>query len=58
MKLTKKTYISKDAEKFVDKSFKELQNKFNKKIVTLVWKFEKILQGRNLPSRLLRKKFY
>ena len=25
MKLTKKTYISKDAEKFVDKSFKELK---------------------------------
>ena len=29
-----------EQKKMIDKSFKQLQNKFNKKIVTLVWKFD------------------
>ena len=34
-----------DQKKMIDKSFKQLQNKFNKKIVTLVWKFERFYKA-------------
>jgi methionine-S-sulfoxide reductase len=46
-----------EQKKIIDKSFKELQNKFNKKIVTLVWKFEKFYKAETYHQDYYEKNF-
>ena len=46
-----------EQKKIIDKSFKQLQNKFNKKIVTLVWKFEKFYKAETYHQDYYEKNF-
>ena len=46
-----------EQKKMIDKSFKQLQNKFNKKIVTLVWKFEKFYKAETYHQDYYEKNF-
>ena len=46
-----------DQKSLVDKSFKELEKKFEKKIVTLIWKFEKFYPAENYHQDYYEKNF-
>ena len=50
-------FEDKEQKKIIDKSFKQLQNKFNKKIVTLVWKFEKFYKAETYHQDYYEKNF-
>ena len=41
----------------IDQSFKQLQNKIKKKIVTLVWKFEKFYKAESMHQDYYEKNF-
>ena len=44
-------------KEFIEKSFKKLEKAFNKKIVTLVWKFEKFYQAEDYHQDYYEKNF-
>ena len=44
-------------KEFIDKSFKNLEKKFGKKIVTLVWKFEEFYQAEDYHQDYYEKNF-
>ncbi len=44
-------------KQIIDKSFRKLENIFNKKIVTLVWKFEKFYKAENYHQDYYEKNF-
>ena len=44
-------------KEFIDKSFKNLEEKFGKKIVTLVWKFEEFYQAEDYHQDYYEKNF-
>ena len=46
-----------DQKFLIDKSFKELEKKFEKKIVTLIWKFEKFYPAENYHQDYYEKNF-
>ena len=46
-----------EQKKMIDNSFKQLQNKFDKKIVTLVWKFEKFYEAETYHQDYYEKNF-
>ena len=50
-------FEDKEQKKIIDKSFKQLQNKFDKKIVTLVWKFEKFYPAEDYHQDYYEKNF-
>ena len=50
-------YENENQKKIIDKSFKNLQKKFDKKIVTLVWDFEKFYPAENYHQDYYEKNF-
>ena len=50
-------FENQEQKKMIDKSFKQLQNKFDKKIVTLVWKFEKFYKAETYHQDYYQKNF-
>ena len=50
-------FEDKEQKKIIDKSFKQLQNKFDKKIVTLIWKFEKFYKAETYHQDYYEKNF-
>ena len=44
-------------KEFIDKSFENLENKFNREIVTLVWKFEKFYPAEDYHQDYYEKNF-
>jgi peptide methionine sulfoxide reductase MsrA len=47
----------KNKKRIIDNSFKQLQNKLDKKIVTLVWKFEKFYKAETYHQDYYEKNF-
>ena len=50
-------FENQEQKKMIDKSFKQLQNKFDKKIVTLIWKFEKFYKAEAYHQDYYEKNF-
>ena len=50
-------YENEEQKKIIEKSFKDLEKKFNKKIVTLVWKFDAFYMAENYHQDYYEKNF-
>ena len=50
-------YENEEQKKMIEKSFKDLEKKFNKKIVTLVWKFDAFYVAENYHQDYYEKNF-
>ena len=50
-------YENENQKEIIEKSYKNLQKKFNKKIVTLIWDFEKFYQAENYHQDYYEKNF-
>ena len=50
-------FLFKEQKDLIDKSFKKVEKKFSKKIVTLVWKFDKFYKAENFHQDYYEKNF-